>query len=145
MKNVSVKEVSVMQILEADEKKEKQLGMVLGVKKPNKGKLWYLGKGMKHVDIIDVVFDNNAGSDNEPGKLTVWISLLAGAYYEAPYVTAESEIEYIEFSPEAADSILKLTFIEPGENEHHYYPHLTFHTSEGLIDPAVSVRRGVGQ
>ena len=152
MKNVSVKPVRVMTLLEANELNEKQLGMVLGILKKNRGQLWYLGKGMQKVDLIDAVFKDSEGSNDEPGKLTVWISLLAGQSYEAPYVTVDgdqhsgqTEIEGIEFVPEKDESILKLTFHEPGKDEQYYYSDLYFHTTAGVIDPAVSVRRGVGQ
>ena len=152
MKNVSVKPVHVMTLLESDELNKKQLGMVLGIRKKNRGQLWYLGKGMQKVDLIDAVFKDSEGADGERGKLTVWISLLAGQSYVEPYVSVvadppsgQTAIEGIEYIAEMNESILKLTFVEPKKDEQYYHPDLYFHTTAGVIDPSISIRRGVGQ
>ena len=147
MKNVSVK--TIMTLHEVDSREER-VGMVLDTK-CSVGVLWNLAADMRQIDLIEAVFIDDEAHAGTQGQVTVWISLLAGESYVAPFVTVEryapfsEPIECVEYTTEKENSILALTFTEPDKGDHYYYPDLYFHTTAGVIDPSIIIRRGVGQ
>lgn len=153
MKNVTIK--TTITLDEARAKNDPEftiVSMVLDTRKQKSscGTLWCLDKQMVKVDQIHAKFRDDEGKVNDTGKATTWISLLGGRTFVEPYISTSKHadpkagIEGIEYRCEKDDSILVLEFLEPVKGGEYNHPKIYFHTSDGLIDPEISVTRGTG-
>lgn len=128
-------------IIDVDEK----IPMVLDT---GLGQLWYLNEGMREIGTINVVFPKSYDSNKQRGRISVWVSLLAGVTYVPPFLTTTKEPPYadkidgLEYTTKKGHTILKMTFVEPKTAHHYYYPSVYFHTTEGVVDPRIRITRG---
>ena len=142
MKNVSIKTTVTLQ--EKKSGKKEKVKMILD---PKEDILWCMQKDMFMVDAIDAEFKNDGPSKGKPGMVSVWISLLGGATWVAPGISLKknsppnSTIECIEHHTEKDETIMVLTFLDPQKKNEYYYPNIYFHTSEGVVDPSISITR----
>lgn len=100
----------------------------------------------KKVDIVEALFVGDEGEVSDPGNIVLKINLTEGNRFISPLVTTvpsnETSIPTHCMKIEGSgDAQITITFIEPAQGEFVAYPALYFHTSEGIIDPGVSVRR----
>jgi len=144
-----MKHVSFRTILTLDEskisKKKNNVPLVLDI---NHDRLWSLDSKAREIDVIEAIFSNDRGESGDLGKVSVKISLLAGARFKKPYVSVvknpqgNNKIECVEYRVKRSRTVLVLDFLEPNENQHLHYPNIYFHTTKGIIDPVVNVTRG---
>jgi len=106
------------------------------------------------VDLVDAVFPAYA-ENVEPGNIKLQITLRGeNTFIEGrpPVTTVPGDdstvpTHCVEISPSISGSdetMVTVTFIEPAPGEFVAYPALYFNTTEGIIDPGISVRRRTG-
>ena len=111
--------------------------------------LWHVDDSTTRIDAIDVEFGVKP-IENRKGNITLWISLLAGERFVSPFLTKEklesessTGLACIEFKPRRKDTILELDFEQPPEGDSFDYPQVFFHTTAGIVDPIIRIKRRV--
>lgn len=103
----------------------------------------------RKIDMVEAVFSEDQGASNEDGNIMLHVSLTGTNEFIAPLVTtipddsASTPTHCIEITPSGSTAI-DIKFLEPSPGEFVAYPALYFHTTEGIIDPGLGVRRGTG-
>ncbi len=165
MTNVSIEEVTlkVLVLNESEATQDEVVTVKLGKAsdEPVIGTDYYLGE-MKYkdpatgnksvIDMVSATFIDGESAGGSDGKITLTVKLKKNDNkrntFIEPLVTVTPNID--EGSPlhciaykldKNNPSKLEVTFIEPENDESIAYPHLYFHTAQGVIDPGMSVRR----
>jgi hypothetical protein len=100
----------------------------------------------KLIDVVEAVFSNDQGSAGDQGNVQLAVELEENNSFIAPFVTilpndkTTMSTDYIKIEQKSG-SPLHITFLEPQQGEYVAYPALYFHTKNGIIDPAIIVRR----
>lgn len=100
----------------------------------------------KNVDMVEALFVGDDGEATDPGNIVLKVNLTEGNMFTPPLVTTvpsdETSVPTHCLEIEATgDAQITITFMEPAQGEFVAYPALYFHTSEGIIDPGIGVRR----
>lgn len=131
-------------------KKGKSLGEVGGTE-VFQGKMKYCENGKKRtVDLVQAVFPANK-ERVMPGNVKLQINLKNCNEFIGPLVTivpndpttVPTNCLDIKINPDNS-AMLIVTFLEPKPGEFVAYPALYFHTSNGVIDPGLGVKREPG-
>ena len=131
---------------------EPPLGNVAGVN-IYQGEMIYWDPDKKKctvVDLVDAVFPARAIPDR-PGNIDLQINLKGGNTFidERPPVTTvpgdDSTVptHCVDINL-SSETMVTVTFVEPAPGEFVAYPALYFNTTQGIIDPGISVRRRPG-
>ena len=146
MNHASIK--TILTLEEGDARKDKHKEIIGLALDTDEGVLWHFAKSARLIDEIYAKFNEPKNVENKQGMVSVWISLLAGEKFLKPYISLNkdpsnepSEIPYVKFSPEKDGSIVALDFLEPESTEPHRYPNIYFHTTKGVVDPTIIIRR----
>ena len=106
-------------------------------------------KKNREVDLVEAVFSADQGEQGEQGNVKLDIKLTGTNEFVVPLVTTRptdptSVPDHCVSVSSNCESGVTITFLEPAEGEFVAYPALYFHTTEGVIDPGISVRRSTG-
>ena len=102
------------------------------------------------VDFVDAIFPADA-IPNKPGNIDLQITLKGGNKFRGdhPVTTVpggkkNTVPDHCVDIKKSSDTMVTITFIEPAKGEFVAYPALYFNTTQGIIDPGISVRRKPG-
>ena len=102
----------------------------------------------RKIDMVEAVFSADQGEEGETGVVKLNIKLTGKNEFKTPLVTTiptdpSSVPDHCVKVSSSGEQSVMITFLEPAEGEFVAYPALYFHTTEGIIDPGISVKRGV--
>ncbi len=105
-------------------------------------------KKNREIDMVEAVFSVDQGEQSEQGNVKLDINLTGTNEFMVPLVTTRpadptSVPDHCVTVSSNGEQGVTITFLEPAEGEFVAYPALYFHTTEGVVDPGISVKRGV--
>ena len=109
--------------------------------------LWTREMHPRRIDVIDVEFKDEPMTD-KIGNITLRISLLNGAKFVKPYLSESksasddvTKIPCVNFKPQQKNTTLEVDFEQPPKGKEFNYPEMFFHTTSGVVDPILRIKR----
>ncbi len=136
-------------IVDVTLKKGDSVGVIDGVE-VFQGKMKYDdGEKNQKIDMVEAIFSDDVGQSGEPGNIQLRVTLTNNnEFIDPPVTTVPSDpstvpTHCVEIENDGENAII-VTFLEPQEGEFVAYPALYFHTTQGVVDPGMGVRRRPG-